>query len=102
MTQEEFENEFMKLIRFLFSMQYVRISCIYTPNGESLFISVKDGYHKLTCHHGSRQIYRFFSKSNENIDHIGFLTTYLYNTNQNDNDRKKIIDSLQLEAVKWA
>ena len=101
MIQKELEDEFMKLIRLLFSMQYVRTSYIYTPNGESIFIHVKDGYCKLTCQQGSRKIYRFFSKSIENLDHIGFLTSYLYNTNPDDNDQKKIIDLLRLEAAKW-
>lgn len=101
MEKEEFKNEFMKLIRLLFSMQNVHISYMYTPNGESIYISVKDEYRKLTCQYGSRKIYRFFSKSIENLDHIGFLVSYLYNTNPIDSDQKKIIDLLRLEVVKW-
>ena len=105
MTKEDFKRKFIGLIKRLFLMQHVSIYQLCVPNGECLSISVKNGICRLECYRGSFRIYRFYHDKNiddfldEKLDHIGFLSAYLYNTNESNKDKKKILDGLRLEAV---
>lgn len=110
MTKENFKHKFIELVKILFSMPNVGIS-ISTPNGEIIDVYARKDYCLLTCHHmchrGSMEVYRFYNtrkngadNSAERMDHIGFLTSYLYYENKDDMDRQKIIDSLKIEIVK--
>ena len=107
MTKEDFRRQFIELINILFSMSCVHIAPIYTPNGEIIDVYVGNNHCHLACHHGSVKVYQFHkTKKNkadtmiEEMDHISFLTSYLYYENKTDMDRQKIINSLRMEAVK--
>ncbi len=106
MTKENFKRKFIELVKILFSMSDVGIS-ICTPNGEVIDVYARKEYYLLMCHRGSMKVYRFYNtrkngadKLAERMDHIGFLTSYLYYENKDDIDRQKIIDSLKIEIVK--
>ena len=106
MTKENFKHKFIELVKILFSMPNAGIS-ICTPNGEVIDVYARKDYCLLTCHHGTMEVYRFYNtrkngadKLAERLDHIGFLTSYLYYENKDDLDRQKIINSLKIEIVK--
>ena len=106
MTKENFKRKFIELVKILFSMPNAGIS-ICTPNGEIIDVYARKDYCLLTCHRGSTKEYRFYNTRKngapllaEQMDRIGFFTSYLYYENKDDIDRQKIIDSLKIEIVK--
>jgi hypothetical protein len=106
MDSSDFRNQFIQLIKLLFSMQHVDIQQMYVPNGEYISITVKSGLCCLELYRGSFRIYRFHCNKNiendmeEKLGHVGFASTYLYNTNKSGEDQRKILDGLKMEAVK--
>ena len=98
MTQNEFENQFLELMKVLIGMENVHIPYLLLPNGDTVSIVVHSNYRKVTCFKGSLMIYKF-NANRDDKDHLKILAEYIYKQH-NDNECKAIIDYLKIETVR--